>query len=468
MPRVGLLDSSPAPGDPVGRHPRAICSLAVAHFDHRLREDSARDAEHVAAYARARGLEVVLGSEDVPRRARSQRLSIEEAARDARYEFLAAAAQRLGASCVATAHTRSDQIETVLMRILRGSGRFGAAGIPERRDVFVRPLLEATRADTRDYCLARNVPFIDDPSNGDARFYRNRVRLEILPALRSAFPSIDEALLRIADAARDERDAFAIRTAGWLDQNLREEEPGAWTLRLAGFDDVDDEDAAALLREALVAIGCARDVGRAHYRRLLDLARDDHAGSSADLPGVSARREHDAVILRPRGSCRPAARRGLVVRAFALDSSPARAPAGRHPRVEPPAAALRIPGAARVGDWIIKAEVVEAEEARRELAQASRDATVAYFDAGSISSYLTARPVRSGDAMRPFGMDGRKKLSDLFIDRKIPRRVRECAIVIEGDAIYWVPGLATSERGRIGETTRRALRLEARLARRRA
>ncbi len=408
-------------------------SIAVAHFDHRLRDDSARDAEHVAEYAREHGLEFVLGSGDVARRARSERSSIEVAARDARYEFLSDAARNLDARCVATAHTRSDQVETILMRILRGTGRVGVCGIPARRGPFDRPLLDVTGNQTRDYCRARNVAFRDDPTNRDLRFVRNRVRLEILPKLRASFPNIDEALLRLAESARREQRAFALRTEGWLNEHVREESPGVWTIRPSALDSFEDDDALSLLRESLARAGLAHDVDRTHYARLLELARCGHAGSSADLPGFSARREHDAMVLM-RGD--------QPCREFSKE--------------------LSIPGRTQVGDWTIDASFITPGEARRGLA--AHGACDAYFDAAALSLPLVVRSIRPGDSMHPFGLGGRKKLSDLLIDRKVPRRHRERLVVIEGESIYWVPGVATSELGRIGDRTASVVRIEARAA----
>jgi len=348
------------------------------------------------------------------------------------------------------------------MRILRGTGRVGAAGIPAERGAIVRPLLGVTRVDTRDYCETRGVAFVNDPSNQDVRFLRNRIRHDILPALRTVFPAIDDTLLAVADAARREQHAFAARTAGWLGANLSEEEPGVWTLRLAGFDSVDDDDATALLREAIAYAGCARDVGRAHYERLLGLVRSVHTGAAVDLPGCSARREHDALVLR-------------ALAAGGADGGPPPRAGGEHGggnrRQDPRrdydrtrgaafATQLAVPGRTHAGEWIVDADFVSVDDARAAIAHGVEPG-VAYFDAAAISFPLVARPSRPGDAMRPFGLGGRKKLSDFFVDRKIPRRRRERAIVIEGESIHWVPGLATSDTGRIGPVTTRVVRLKA-------
>jgi len=121
---------------------------------------------------------------------------------------------------------------------------------------------------------------------------------------------------------------------------------------------------------------------------------------------------------------------------------------------------LTVPGRTHAGEWIVDADFVSVDDARAAIARGVEPG-VAFFDADVISNRLFVRSVRPGDAMRPFGLGGRKKLSDLFVDRKIPRRRRERAIVIEGESIHWVPGLATSDTGRIGPVTARAVRLKA-------
>ncbi|HEU4929735.1 MAG TPA: tRNA lysidine(34) synthetase TilS [Candidatus Krumholzibacteria bacterium] len=420
--------------------------LVVAHFDHKLRADSARDAEHVADYAHQHDLQFVLGSGDVARRARATRRSIEEAARDARYEFFAETATRLRIPAVLTAHTRSDVVETVLMRILRGTGRYGLAGIPVRRDIFYRPLTSVTRGDTVDYCAARGVSFVDDPTNADTRFFRNRVRLEILPELRAVFPKIDESLYRMAMYARDEREEFEATADEWYRANVAIEDDGTVTIRMGELRRFDEGTIARLLHAACVRIRMSRDVGLVHYHRLVELTRDDQVGSSADLPGFSARRDHDALVLQ----C------GWRRDGF---------PAGERPQggetTGPALQTIPIPGRVRAGDWSLDAEFVSVEEARRAIAQGEAGPDVAYFDANAIGAGLFVRSPRPGDRMRPFGLDGHKKLSDLFIDRKVPRRYRERAVVIEGSAILWVPGLATGEEGRIVAQTQRVVRVRA-------
>ena len=293
------------------------------------------------------------------------------------------------------------------------------------------------------------------------RFLRNRVRHEILPSLRAAFPAIDDTLLRLAESAQRQQSAFDERTRGWIRENVREEAPGAWVVGLDMFAVLEDDDATALWRETLVHAGLARDVGRVHYARLLELVRDKRAGSSADFPGFSARREHDAVVLSTRGWRPTGGGDGRSTANPQRDTKSLARGLERESEPSPTPRILTIPGRTRVGDWTIDVDFIAADDARRAIASREAGADVAYFDADALATPLVARAPRPGDRMQPFGLDGHKKLSDLFIDRKIPRRERERALVVEGDTIHWVAGVATSGPGCVAPTTTCALRLRA-------
>jgi tRNA(Ile)-lysidine synthase len=408
---------------------RGGARVVAAHFDHRIREDSARDIETVRTVADAHGIRLVAGAGDVPARARATRVSMETAAREARYEFLRDAAARESCDRVATAHTRSDQVETVLMRILRGAGPRGLAGIARERERLVRPLLDATRADTLDYCARRGIPFVTDPSNDDRRFARNAIRHDTLPALRLAFPGIDDALLRSARLAEEMLRAARSVT----DARLARLSPdnGAWVLPIDTFAGLDETAAAVLIGDALERMDVMAGVTTAHYDAVLALTRAGRIGASADLPGVNVRRDHDALVWRVRGTA-----------------------VNEELRAVP----LSVPGAVELNGWYVKAvradelAGVEACSTRFHEArfQPSRAKCMSGEQASSPEDEFVVRAPRPGDRIRPFGMSGTKKLSDIFIDRKIPHRDRARAVVIEaGGEIVWVPGVVGSESTRV-------------------
>jgi tRNA(Ile)-lysidine synthase len=407
----------------------ALCELArereglrviAAHFDHRLRADSHRDVEAVEHVAAAFGVRIVRGDGDVAAHADASRQSIETAAREMRYAFLERAADDMHADVIATAHTRSDHIETVMMRILRGADARGLRGISARRGRVVRPLLGVTRAETLEYCETRGVPYVVDPSNADARHFRNRVRHEVLPSLRQVYPGLDAALERCAEAARVNFEDAELATRERLAQFLRADGTGAWTLSLDAFDGLDPEHGMHLISRALDTLGARDDVSQLHYRTMIAL----RAGASLDLPGLRVRREYDALVFTRRDvMCEPAGEAQI----------------------------LNVPGCVRIGDWVLTSH--------RDARPAREESSSVYLAA---SAPLTIRLARPGDRIQPFGMSGHKKLSDLFTDRKVPYRERARTPVVECEGeILWVAGVAASERTRLDPNTAGVIRLTA-------
>ncbi len=178
--------------------------LLIAHFNHSLRgAESDQDQQQVIAVCEALDLPCHVGQANVRDLAQQQGDGLEAAARDARYDFLTRTAERLGARYVVTAHTREDQVETILHRIVRGTGLSGAAGVPRVRSLspvvtLIRPFLTTTRAEIEAYLQSLNQPYRDDPSNTDRAFTRNRIRHELLPLLREGYnANVDQAILRL-------------------------------------------------------------------------------------------------------------------------------------------------------------------------------------------------------------------------------------------------------------------------------
>ena len=186
--------------------------LQAAHLDHGLRgADSASDATFVASFCAHLGVPCHLGLADVAGIAETRKLSTQQAARLARYRFLEATADAAGAERIATGHTQDDQVETVLLNILRGSGLDGLRGIPARRGRFVRPLLDVARAEVNTYCEAHGLtPRLDVSNLATDHYTRNRLRLELLPQLAREYnPGVREALLRLSQIAARDTDYLA-------------------------------------------------------------------------------------------------------------------------------------------------------------------------------------------------------------------------------------------------------------------
>lgn len=183
-----------------------LCGVDVvaAHLHHGQREEAEREMERCGAYCEELGVPFMPGRADVPAMAKALGMGLEEAGRRARYEFFHSAAGAMGCRLIATAHTRDDLLETLVLNLCRGTGLRGLSGIPERRDGIVRPLLPFTRAETREYCTDRGLWTHDDPANVDLSFARARVRHRVLPELRAVHPGCEDAMVRLATVAGEE------------------------------------------------------------------------------------------------------------------------------------------------------------------------------------------------------------------------------------------------------------------------
>lgn len=268
-------------------------NLGVVHVDHRQHKSSARTLAAVRRRCRRWKLPFHEVELDVTPG------SSEEVLRDERYRAFGDLAARHGYRRVATGHTQSDQVETVLMRILRGTGVAGLGGIPAVRDIFIRPLLECTREEILEYLRSRRLSWHNDPTNRNQSFLRNRVRLKILPLLRRQVnPSVDRALLRLSSAAARD-DAFI----GSMQENPRPEVSADGTARLplSLFDDLHDALAVRVIVDMLRCISSpGANLEKDHLDRVLAMIRRRGGGDwRLDLPGgLTAGREGPSFYLR--------------------------------------------------------------------------------------------------------------------------------------------------------------------------
>ena len=308
-------------------------------------------------------------------------------ARDLRY----AAAERIADGDYATGHTLSDQAETVVYRLATSPGRRALLGMEPRRGRLVRPLLEATREDTRAWCRSRGLEWCEDPTNEDTYYARARVRHEVMPHLRELNPAAEQ---NIAETARRLREEQAL-VEGAVDEALERLGPAP---ELAALRD----EPTALARLVLARLAGA-SVSPAHTAEILQLT--DHGTHELDVGGgVRAVVEYGRIRFA-RG-----------------------AEAGA-----PEPVALHVPGWARFGDWQVEANPGERGEV--------------VLSAEQLGTQVTVRSWRDGDRMRPAGLGGTKSLQDLFTDRKVPRALRHSLPVVEANGeIVWVAGVAAVER----------------------
>ena len=280
----------------------------VAHLNHQLRGIEADDDERFcSALASTLGLPIEAGRADVRARARDERRSIEDAARVARYEFLARAADRLDAAAVAVAHSLDDQAETFLLRLIRGAGSRGLGGIRPRAGLIIRPLLDIRRLDLRGYLAEKGMVFREDATNADLSIPRNRVRHELLPYLEREFsPGIVEVLAREAASAREDEEklqaeAIDLAASFVLTDNSAAADPERCSFRLQAEEmrRLPPAIAARVARLALTKLGADRFIGFDHIQRFLDFIETAKDGAAVSLPGQQAVRDGAWIILRP-------------------------------------------------------------------------------------------------------------------------------------------------------------------------
>ncbi len=418
--------------------------LAVAHFDHRLRSREEARGDQRAARGLAKGLRLpfVSGSGDVRGRAKRRGESIEEAARHLRFDFLKREAKRLKAGVVVLGHTMDDRAETVLLHLLRGSGLDGLVGLRGRSSwplgrgpALARPLLEVSRAETLRYCREAGAAPREDPTNLLLEATRNRVRHDLLPALRRFNPRVEEALCRLGEAA-----------SGAVDY-LDVEAEAQWR----SLSSVDD-GSVAFVRRAFAALAPAIRA------RLLRRAVRQLAGPVADLEAVHIGAVEEA-LERGRGSV--SLTHGLVASVGAREVRVAAA------RTEHPAAIsetlLAVPGRTDLPGWSVVAEIVTPPPAEPR----PRTRFEAWLDAEALGHKVVVRSRRPGDRLRPLGLGGERKLQDVLVDAKVPKEERDAVPVVCAPwGVAWVVGHRMDERGALREGSRRALRLRFRRRRR--
>lgn len=395
----------------------------VGYFDHGLRPDTALDIRFVRELSERCRLPFLLGQGQAAVHARASGQSLEAAARELRYRFLAQAAGEVAATVVATGHTADDQAETVLLHLIRGTGLRGLAGmrprsawpVPEGEDqpVLVRPLLGLRKTETEAYCRALEIAPRQDVTNQSPVFLRNRVRWELLPLLRGYNPRIDQALWELARSLAAD---LAV-----LEPLAKEALAATATL---------EADRVRLARARLLAApeGLQRHVLQLAVRHLL--------GQGAALPAYHG----EAILKLARG---PAGRRlslaqGLIAEAGYEDLILQLGPGPETPPIVE--TALTVPGVTDIGPWRVTVEEVE-------VWQWTGDLWTAYLALSAVDRALSLRTRRPGDRFQPWGMSHEKKLQDFFVDEKVPRAERDAVPLIctPDGRIAWVVGYRVAQ-----------------------
>ncbi len=393
-----------------------IGGLFAAHLNHGIRGEHAnRDQRFCEALCTRLDIPFATETIDVPAFAKAHGQSVEQAAREVRYAFLARAREAFHADVIATAHHRDDQAETLMLHLIRGSGTGGLCGMQPRNGRIIRPMLDTSRAEILSYLKHREEPFCEDETNAENDAQRNRIRNEIMPLLRELNPNITSALSKTAKLVSED-EAFLRQLSEEAEQKISSD----GGLSRTGLAALAAPIGARILHRRLLALD--GNVKESDIRRVMALATAQ-TGTRIELSG---------------GYSAWTSAEWLHVGAY------------------PDLADYEIPFAPD-GDTVTPYGVLTASHA--DGWQKPADHNEAYLDFGALPKALVIRSRRDADRFFPLGAPGERKLSDVFTDRKIPKEERGVPLLCAGNQVYYAAGLGISQYARITPDTREILHI---------
>jgi len=419
--------------------------VVVAHFNHGLRVQAGEDALFVESQASKMGLRFILGEMDVAGYARTHKLSIEEAARQVRYHFLFEQAKQINAQAVAVAHNANDQVETVLMHLLRGAGLSGLKGMSYQGFMdewslsipLVRPLLDVWREEILDYCETQGLHPVIDSTNFNTNYYRNRLRHELIPYLENYNPQIKEVIWRMAQTLAGDQQVMAEVVEENWSRCCRQNGDGFVEMALGEVRNVSKALQRQLIRQAIGTLRpFLRDIDYWAAERAITFINNPARSGQVDLvSGLRLFIEQDRLFLAEKD-------------ARILDPDWPQMPIGGR-------LTLACPGEVQIGgDWLLTCEI-SVNRQPDEINLFCSDPMQAWLDAQTLSFPLIVRTRQPGDRFQPLGMQGHSlKLSDFWINEKLSGRARpDWPLVCSGDQIVWIPGFRPGHPFRVSPGT---------------
>lgn len=383
-------------------------TVMAAHFNHRLRGSEAlRDEAFVKDYCVKNGIPCVSGSGDVRAYAEENKLSTEEAARILRYEFLERTAEENGCTRIATAHNADDNAETVLLNLTRGSGTKGLCGIPPVRGAFIRPILDKSRKEIEKYLLENNIPHVEDSTNAQDEYSRNKIRHYVMPVLNELNPSFSEAVMRTSRLMSEDEEALSKMAESFIDAELKD---GA--LPAAGLRKLPKAVLSRVFR-----IMCGRSLSYAHAVSLYGLLEGEGL-SYADIHGMRVSRDNGYIY-------------------FGVSTE-------KLPELE-----IR-PGESVSADGIsVSAEIKNADS------EVFNSVNTFCFKSDSVCGKMFLTPRKDGDKIRLSRRNCTKTLKALFSEKKMTQAQRNMTAVIRDEkGVIAVQGFGVCERCAFSEGDR--------------
>ncbi len=428
--------------------------IAAVHINHALRgETSNRDAEWVSEHCKALKIKCLSFYINPKQWANRSGESIQMAARRFRYSYLFEAARELKASRLAIGHNSDDSIETILLNLIRGSGRTGLTGIPSKRSLdihgeeplepitLIRPLIETSRTDVMEFLEKEKIPHLTDPSNNSKKYQRNRVRHQILPLLEQENPRIRDRILEMAGILKAEDEWMIDESTLTLDKMLVSIQEGETSINLAHFSTLSIALQRRVLHEILKKFRTAPPEFKT-ISKIIELTERANPGMGGEktlsLPGrISVIRDNKHLTFQ------------------SVQSKPENTSQNTIAKFN-----IILPGLTDLHPWGIQIEssfVVPDENFFT--TQTSNEAAL---DADKVGDSLAVRSRKPGDRFHPIGLQGSKKIQDFMVDSQIPRRFRDRIplLISASGKIAWIIGHRIDDRFKIDPDTKRILCLK--------
>lgn len=413
--------------------PQIECNMVVAHVNHNLRPQSLNEKNFVAKLAAAHNRDFFCLDVDIRAFAREQHLSQEEAGRRARYSFFEKLKTELNAQKIATAHHVDDQIETLFLRLFRGTTSTGLKGIPAKRGSIIRPFINTYRSQIVQYLEDKNIKYMTDETNFIPDTDRNFVRNVIMKSVSSRFPNYRKTVLRSMELLRRD-EHFIEQTADQLYSSSVFKTNDGVTIDVKKIVELHDSIGSRVIRKALYDfMGPNVRLGQIHIDKVLELARSHNPSSSLNLPGQTClRRDYDRLILSK-------SRRNFI---------------GPYSYVVSGPGILKI---AETGHFL----KFHSRNHSDDIGHYENNDEVARFDLDLVSFPLEVRSFLPGDRLEPWGMQGSTKVKKIFIDKKIPVEARlKFPLIVKDHKILCVVGIRRSHFFGISPTTKKILEIQ--------
>ena len=373
------------------------------------------------------GIPFLVESIDVVSFSKEYRMNRQEAARELRYQAFGKAAAEIQANKVALAHNSDDQAETLLMRLVRGAGPAGLSGIPMKRDNIIRPLLEIGREEIERFLESRNIVPVTDSSNLKEDYFRNMVRLRLMPMLKQANPNLLQSLAHTMEILREEERYFGILVTKTLMKLISRKSQKKIELFLSPMEAMEAVILRRVLRRAISETEGLKGISFGHIEDIIALIKNGKNGDRLVLPrNIRVIKEYSLLVITSEEPVR--------ITEYTLD----------------------LPGKAVI---IGAGHVVTAAVEERSVQFGDGKSSV-LLDAEKMKFPLTVRPRRPGDYFYPMGFGRKKKLQDFLVNMKVPRDERDrIPVVVSGDDIVWVAGYRADERFKVTDQTKKFVRL---------